>query len=282
MSSSDAQIIFRTDAVKIGRFRAGPTHPIFRCSGPPGDHLFVFPREGVWIEHGGRRPFVADPNVVTFYNPRQEYHRSPISLLGDHSDWFALDPAILRTQLIALGLPIDPAGESVFPFLNGPSDPESYLEQRRIVRRIRGGAAYESHEIEVRVIALAARVLGNAARSASPHPDTGAADHHRLLVERARELLAARYREHLQIADIARALWTSPAHLSRVFRRLTGLSIHQYRLRLRLAGGLLELAGRPLTDLAFDLGFSSHSHFSAAFQKLYGAAPREIRRSLGG
>jgi AraC-like DNA-binding protein len=36
-----------------------------------------------------------------------------------------------------------------------------------------------------------------------------------------------------------------------------------------------------VTDVALSLGFSSHSHFTAAFRKEYGGTPREIRRASG-
>jgi AraC-like DNA-binding protein len=35
-----------------------------------------------------------------------------------------------------------------------------------------------------------------------------------------------------------------------------------------------------LTTLALTLGFSSHSHFSAAFRKAYGRTPAEFQRSV--
>ena len=55
---------------------------------------------------------------------------------------------------------------------------------------------------------------------------------------------------------------------------------YRYQLRLRLARAL-DLLGRydDLTMLGLDLGFSSHSHFSAAFKQTYGLTPAEFQRS---
>jgi AraC family transcriptional regulator len=36
---------------------------------------------------------------------------------------------------------------------------------------------------------------------------------------------------------------------------------------------------RELTAVAFDLGFSSHSHFTASFRRTFGAAPSALRKS---
>ncbi|HEY5063033.1 MAG TPA: AraC family transcriptional regulator [Gemmatimonadaceae bacterium] len=84
------------------------------------------------------------------------------------------------------------------------------------------------------------------------------------------------------IKDVAARLDMSPFHLARVFRAETGLSIHQYLLRLRMAGALERLCrdSVSISRLALDLGFSSHSHFTAAFQRLFGASPGSVRSSL--
>ena len=59
------------------------------------------------------------------------------------------------------------------------------------------------------------------------------------------------------------------------------MPVYRYHLRLRLARAL-DLLGRyhDLTSLSMDLGFSSHSHFSAAFRQAYGRTPREFQGSV--
>jgi AraC-like DNA-binding protein len=59
------------------------------------------------------------------------------------------------------------------------------------------------------------------------------------------------------------------------------MPLYRYHLRLRLARAL-DLLGRydDLTALSVDLGFSSHSHFSAAFRQAYGRTPAEFQRSI--
>jgi AraC-like DNA-binding protein len=51
-------------------------------------------------------------------------------------------------------------------------------------------------------------------------------------------------------------------------------------LRLRLARAL-DLLGQydDLTALSLDLGFSSHSHFSASFREVYGRSPSAFRQT---
>jgi AraC-like DNA-binding protein len=72
----------------------------------------------------------------------------------------------------------------------------------------------------------------------------------------------------------------SPYHLARLFRREVGVPIHQYVNRLRLAAALERLADGVAdpTELALDLGYSSHSHFSDYFRRAFGTSPSAFRR----
>ena len=85
-----------------------------------------------------------------------------------------------------------------------------------------------------------------------------------------------------RLAEIAADVGVSPVYLTQVFQQVEGLPLYRYQLRLRLARAL-DLLGDylDLTDLALDLGFSSHSHFSAAFKQTYGQTPLKFQRSAG-
>src|SRR5213075_2659862 len=93
------QTLFASGLVQIGRFRCPVEHPKFIDSGPAEHYCFVFPRTPVWIQHEGGEPFVADPTVVTLYNPGHRYRRGRIALEGDHADWFAVELGVLREAL---------------------------------------------------------------------------------------------------------------------------------------------------------------------------------------
>lgn len=82
--------------------------------------------------------------------------------------------------------------------------------------------------------------------------------------------------------DVADAACCSLFHLARSFRKHTGLSLHGYRQRLRLTTALqrLEEGERDLAGLAHDLGYSSQSHFGAAFLRELGITPAQARREL--
>ena len=103
----------------------------------------------------------------------------------------------------------------------------------------------------------------------------------RELANAAREILLTNPGAPHRLRDVAAALRVSPFHLAHTFREETGVSMHRYLLRVRLDMARARiLAGEPsLSRLALELGFSSHSHFSAAFRSAVGVTPSEYRRS---
>jgi AraC-like DNA-binding protein len=102
----------------------------------------------------------------------------------------------------------------------------------------------------------------------------------RQLLRRSKEFIEAHLSESFRLSDVARAVGASPAYLTDVFRRFEGAPLHRYVLRLRLARALVELPHTDdLTCLALDLGFSSHSHFGAAFRQAFACTPSEFRAS---
>jgi AraC-like DNA-binding protein len=82
----------------------------------------------------------------------------------------------------------------------------------------------------------------------------------------------------LSLSDIAREGDVSVFRVCRVFRAATGSTLHAYRNQMRLQAALERLGGgESLTEVALDLGYSSHSHFTAAFRELFGVTPSSVR-----
>lgn len=89
-----------------------------------------------------------------------------------------------------------------------------------------------------------------------------------------------RLRNGPSLAELGHLVGLSPSHFARKFRQSTGLSLERFvnRRRLRMALGQLRDADLPLAQVALDLGFSSHSHFSRLFSGLTGMTPAKYRR----
>jgi AraC family transcriptional regulator len=86
----------------------------------------------------------------------------------------------------------------------------------------------------------------------------------------------------LSVASLAAACRISARHLMRGFKAATGLTVHQYvtEVRLQRARELLEASRLPLKAIAAELGFSSPSHFSAAFVTSLGVTPSAYREQM--
>ena len=276
-------VVFASPLVQIGRWRCPVEHPHFVDSGPVPDTLFVFPRQGVWIEHEGRAPFVADANTVTYYNKGQRYRRRRLSQSGDHCEWFAMAPDAIADALSAH----DPAArdrpERPFSFSHGPSDPDSYLRQRMVFEHVSREAVPDRLYVEETMCSVLGAVsglaYGHTPRISTTHVRRQPVD----AIEAARDVIANRFRENLSLSEIAREVNLSVYHLARMFRVRTGFSLHAYRTQLRLRAALERLAAArdvDLIDIALDLGFSSHSHFTDMFRRTFGKTPSEVRRAV--
>jgi AraC-like DNA-binding protein len=81
------------------------------------------------------------------------------------------------------------------------------------------------------------------------------------------------------LGSLAREAGLSPYHFLRTFRRLTGVTPHQYLLRARLRQAAVRLAveGTSILDIAFDCGFGDVSNFNHAFRGEFGESPRSFR-----
>jgi AraC family transcriptional regulator len=275
-------VVFESPLVRVGRWRCPVDHPHFLDSGPSSDALFVFPRESVWIEHDGRAPFVADANTVTYYNKGQCYRRRRLSLRGDHCEWFAVAGEAIAGTLSAHEPAAIERADAPFPFVRGPSDPDSYLRQRMVFRHVSQERAPDRLFVEEAVLGILADVTTLAYAHVPPRSQRTRAPRDVDVIESARGVIARRFTENVSLSDVADEVGSSVFHLARLFRARTGFSLHGYRsqLRLRAALGRLRDPRADLIEIALDLGFSSHSHFTECFRRSFGKTPSAVRESL--
>lgn len=238
----------------------------------------VVPRRGAfeWEIAGGRT--LADPGTVTFLHPVEAYRvRHPIGG-GDAGSVFALPAAGVRALLAEH----DPAGAERaaprFPRRNLALDGRTYLLHRLAVHAA-GTPAADPLEVEERATAFVRAAVAQAhgaVRAGRRVPPTPRAAE---CAARALEVIAARYREPITLAEIARAAGASPYHLSRVVAAVTAVPIHRMVLRRRLrdAVELLLETRETIARIAVTVGFASHSHLTEAFRREFGVLPRALR-----
>ena len=98
-------------------------------------------------------------------------------------------------------------------------------------------------------------------------------------VREAMEYVRRNLDKELSRAQIAEAIFLSPEHLSRLFKRETGGSLSDYILteRMRVAQSLLADTDVPVSLVASKVGYSNFSYFSQVFKKFSGCSPVEYR-----
>jgi len=271
-------IVFETPLVRVARFRCDARDPRFRDSGPAGNCAIVFPRTAVWIRYSGSKPFVADPSLATIYSPGQEYTREVISTEGDRCEWFGVAPEV-AVEIAALH---DPKAldhhERPFRAGTAPIDRSLYLAQRTFFTRLECKPP-NVMEAEETIIAIVSQVVARANGFSVADADS---ESHRDLTERAKASLSRNLCEHHRLSDLAAELGVSAFHLCRVFRSQTGRTLHGFKTELRLRRAL-EYLSEPsieLSRIAYECGFSSHSHFTAAMRTKFGRPPSELRTAL--
>jgi AraC family transcriptional regulator len=232
----------------------------------------IFPYRGVYVRHVRDDQTVAEANQLLFFNAHEGYRVShpvaggdgSLTLVIEESQWHELAPSDMlhRSPWIAFRprrLRIDAGAQALVALLRHS------LHQK----------IAEPLEAEVLALTLVRRVLGPRS-SHAPSATVG----RQKLVDRAKLVLSSDLMRRWTLAEISRELRVSPVYLTQVFQQVEGLPLYRYQLQLRLARALDLLARYDdLTTLALDLGFSSHSHLSATFRRVYGCSPSAFRCS---
>ncbi len=101
-------------------------------------------------------------------------------------------------------------------------------------------------------------------------------------IRRSVELMHTQLDQDLTLKALAAASYLSPFHFARLFKKLTGLSPHNYLASVRATRAQLLLAETDLsvTEIGARVGYLSGSHFTKAFRLATGATPREFRKGL--
>jgi len=110
----------------------------------------------------------------------------------------------------------------------------------------------------------------------SPQVETAAGNP----LQRAQAHINENLAEDLKIADVAKRAGVSTSQLQRIFRDALGMTYSTYltTMRMQKAKALLGGTDRPITDIAFDVGYNDSTYFSTAFRKHEGISPSQYRK----
>jgi AraC-like DNA-binding protein len=251
----------------------------FRCSAGPDDkpfterhdcHSVSYVRKGSFGCHSNGRFFELVAGSVLIGHPGDEYVCTHDHVCGDECLSFFLTPELVeaigdRTEIWRIGAaPPLPELMVLGEFAQAAADGRSDIGLDEV------GRLFASRFVEV--------VSGR-----PPQPAAAKARDRRRAVETAL-WIDAHSHQAIDLEHAAGQADISPFHFLRLFSSVLGVTPHQYlvRSRLRHAARLLADDDRPITDVAYDVGFGDLSNFVRTFHRAAGVSPRRFREASRG
>lgn len=226
----------------------------------------VLPTGGVFAVHRGRDEVIADVASAVILAAGRDYRVGHPVDGGDRSTVLVFPPEVIEDAFGA-----DPVDGGVV----GAGVRLGVHALRSMLRPGSDGVP-EAEELALVLLDRIGCDLGTQGPSRPP------GRHQWGRVQEVRAILAAAPGQRWRLGEVARLVHCSPFHLARQFRAMTGESLARYLLRLRVGLALERLADgeTDLAAMAADLGFATHSHFSARFRSILGVSPSAVRGSL--
>jgi AraC family transcriptional regulator len=252
----------------------------YRCDARPGDAPYAeqhdcyavsYVRKGSFGYRAGRRSFELVAGSLLIGRPGDEYvctHDHHVC--GDECLSFALAPEL-----------VEAIGGDIAAWSSGPLPP---LPELMVLGELAQSAADGRSDFGIGEagLLLAARLLE--VRSGRKRRPVEAPGRDRRRMIEAALWMDAHAHEEIDLDRAAGAAGLSPFHFLRLFAKILGVTPHQYlvRARLRHAARLLAEDDRPITDIAFDVGFGDLSNFVRTFHRAAGVSPRRFRQAAKG
>ncbi|WP_088242639.1 helix-turn-helix domain-containing protein [Calothrix rhizosoleniae] len=255
--------------------------------GETGDFDFAMPKHGIsvafaphdrvtWSVDGGKPQTTPLPAGSVFLYSSREFvwHRRK-----KESEYVNL---LLKPELInqladdnGISTPIELEHRVIFP------EPTIlHLAQLLKSEAVNGGLAGNLYVESLRNL-LAIHLLRNyCGIRENFSPELGALDTFKL--KEIKDYIEENLAKTLTIAELAALVPMSEFHFARTFKILVGEPPHRYILQRRIeqAKVLLKVTRLSAAEIAYQVGFSTPSHFTAQFRKLLGVTPKQFRHRI--
>ena len=102
------------------------------------------------------------------------------------------------------------------------------------------------------------------------------------MITRAKQYIRENQAEELSLGQVAKAVNASSFYFCKMFKKGTGMNFTEYvcRVRIESAKNLLLNPNLRISEIAYQVGFQSLTHFNRVFKKTVGEAPTEYRAKL--
>ena len=102
------------------------------------------------------------------------------------------------------------------------------------------------------------------------------------VIARAKQYIAEHQTEELSLELVAKAVFTSKFYFCKMFKKTTGINFTDYlsRVRTERAKNLLLNPNLRVSEIAYEVGFQSLTHFNRVFKRILGRSPSDYREQL--
>ena len=102
------------------------------------------------------------------------------------------------------------------------------------------------------------------------------------MIQRAKEYINQHHGEELSLGQVAKAVNSSTFYFCKMFKKFTGVNFTEYlsRVRIEAARNLLLNPNLRISEIAYEVGFQSLTHFNRVFKRIVGESPTEFRGHL--
>lgn len=233
-----------------------------------GDHVLIRPGSGMVTVQFPRHNHLVSAGRLAFIPAGTAFSLKPPADVAGQAllippDWFR-DQPLPRGFRCGLPAPEDA----------GLLDP-AILALAEGAARHPGGDAATRHQLGLIAVALS-RLQDRPGPSRQAEDDMAGA---RSLAERFLDLAGRELERSQTLAEMARRLGCTQAHLDRACRQSRGRGALDllYDLRLQSATEALRDSARPIPEIAEELGYAGLGHFMRAFQAATGRTPEAYR-----
>jgi AraC-like DNA-binding protein/ligand-binding sensor protein len=149
---------------------------------------------------------------------------------------------------------------------------EAYFNTRVVPNR--------QHEAVVKLLSIFAQHLSMLSNQVVLQQDNAEPP----VITRAKEYIQEHQTENLRLGHVAKAVNTSTFYFCKMFKKVTGINFTDYlsRVRIEKSKNLLLNPNLRVSEIAFEVGFQSLTHFNRVFKKILGQSPTEYRTQLLG
>jgi AraC-like DNA-binding protein/ligand-binding sensor protein len=101
------------------------------------------------------------------------------------------------------------------------------------------------------------------------------------MVRRARAYIVGHQSDPINLEDVAKAMHVSTFYFCKMFKKATSLTFTEYLGRVRIERAKTQLLNpnRRVSEVAYDVGFQSLTHFNRVFRQVAGQSPTKFRAS---